>query len=137
MMFEAWMGISRSAMPPLIPLPGLGRVWRFAMFTPSTSTRPVSRLTWRTRPVLPLSRPAITLTVSSLRILIFSSCFGAFWCRCGIFFAMLDHLRSQRHDLHESLVAERAGNRPEYACAHRLVQLVDQYGGVLVETDVS
>ena len=75
---EIAIGLSRSAMPPLICFDGLGRVWRFTIPMPSTRTLPRSLSTCSTRPVLPLSLPAMTLTVSSSRILIFTGGRGLF-----------------------------------------------------------
>src|ERR1044072_6536071 len=71
-----------------------------------------------TLPLAPLSLPATTTTVSPFLIF------------------MSEHLRSQRDDLHELLVAQLATDRSEDAGAPRLVVLLDQRGGVLVEADV-
>src|SRR6266496_3288433 len=71
-----------------------------------------------TLPLAPLSRPAMTTTSSPFLIF------------------MSEHLRSQRDDLHELLVAQLATDRSEDAGAPRLVVLLDQHGGVLVEADV-
>src|SRR5580704_528310 len=51
--FEIAMGLSRSAIPPLICLEGLGRVCRLIIETPSTRTFPTARSTEMTRPVSP------------------------------------------------------------------------------------
>src|SRR3954469_12514205 len=48
----------------------------------------------------------------------------------------LEHLRGERDDLHEAAVAQLAGHRPEDARAARVVRLVDDHRGVLVEADV-
>src|SRR4051794_23753966 len=48
----------------------------------------------------------------------------------------LEHLRGERDDLHEPAVAQLAGHRPEDARAARVVGLVDDHRGVLVEADV-
>src|SRR3954451_3204906 len=48
----------------------------------------------------------------------------------------LEHLRSKRDDLHEPAVAQLAGHRPEDARPARVVGLVDDHRGVLVEADV-
>src|SRR5687768_6556053 len=71
-----------------------------------------------TFPFAPLSLPAMTTTVSPFLIF------------------MSEHLRSQRDDLHELLVAQLATDRTEDARPARLVVLLDQHGGVLVEADV-
>src|SRR5690606_12930547 len=47
-----------------------------------------------------------------------------------------EHLRRQRDDLHELLVAQLAPDRPEDARASRLVVVLDEHRGVLVEADV-
>src|SRR4051794_37693187 len=48
----------------------------------------------------------------------------------------LEHLRGERDDLHEPAVAQLAGHGPEDARAARVVGLVDDHRGVLVEADV-
>src|ERR1700730_9743449 len=95
--------------------------WRFTMLTRSTRTRSRSPSTRRTLPVLPRSRPAMTMTVSSLRMR-----------RTAI----SEHLRRERDDLHEALGAELARDRAEDARPDRLACVVDQHGGVGVEADV-
>src|SRR3954451_18780914 len=72
-----------------------------------------------TLPLAPLSLPEITWTVSPFLIF------------------MSEHLRCQRDDLHELLVAQLAADRAEDAGAPRLVVRLDQHGGVLVEPDVA
>src|ERR687893_331143 len=69
-------------------------------------------------PVLPLSLPEITMTSSSVRSFI------------------SEHLRGERDDLHEPAVAQLAGHRTEDARAARVVLVVDDHRGVLVEGDV-
>src|SRR5919107_1273846 len=69
-------------------------------------------------PVLPLSLPEITMTLSSVRSFI------------------SEHLRGQGDDLHEPAVAQLARHRTEDARAARVVLGVDDHGGVLVERDV-
>src|SRR6201991_1160249 len=97
------------------------------MWTPCTIRRFSSRSTFRTSPVLPLSRPGITTTLSPF--LIFS------------FVAILpnpsrsEHFRCQRDDLHDLLRTELAGHRAEDAGADRLALLVDQHGRIAVEAD--
>src|SRR3954469_14027085 len=93
------------------------------MFRPSTKTRFFFGSTALTVPVLPLSLPVITLTVSPLRI----------FKRWAI---ALEDLRGQGDDLHEVAVAQLAGHRAEDARAPRVVLRVDEHGGVLVEGDV-
>src|SRR3954470_17998910 len=48
----------------------------------------------------------------------------------------LEHLRGERDDLHEPAVTQLAGHGPEDARAARVVGLVDDHRGVLVEADV-
>src|SRR5690606_31743765 len=71
-----------------------------------------------TLPLAPLSLPEMTSTVSPL---------------CTF---MSEHLRGQRDDLHELLVAQLAAHGAEDASAARIVVRLDEHGGVLVELDV-
>src|SRR3954453_8991038 len=93
------------------------------MLRPSTKTRLFFGSTALTVPVLPLSLPVITLTVSPLRIL-------RRWAMGS------EHLRGQGDDLHEVAVAQLARHRAEDARAARVVGGVDDHGRVLVEGDV-
>src|ERR1044072_297638 len=90
------------------------------MFRPSTYTRWLAGSTRMTLPVLPLSLPEMTITLSSWRILD----------------AMSEPLRSERDDLHEAAVAQLARHRAEDARAARSVLGVDDHRRVLVERDV-
>src|SRR5699024_5815743 len=76
----------------------------------------------RTSPSLPRSFPVSTRTVSPLRIFMPD---------------MSEHLRSQRDDPHELRVAQFPADRAEDAGATGLALVVDEDGGVLVETDVA
>src|SRR5690625_3291636 len=88
--------------------------------TPSTTTRSRWTSTSSTRPCLPLSRPAMTTTRSPFLIR-----------------AISDHLRSQRDDAHEALVAQLAAHRAEDAGPARFaVAALEDDGSVLVEADV-
>src|SRR5689334_4548082 len=120
---ETEMGLSRSAMPPLICLAGLGRVWRLTMDTCSTRILPLRGLTSSTRPVLPLSRPAITFTWSFF--------FNRILTGSGVFFApgISDHLRRQRDDFHKTFLAQFARHGAEYTGAHGLTQFRDEDRG--------
>src|SRR5579875_1169809 len=118
--FDAWIDASFSTMPPGLCTPR-GFVCRFTRFTCSMTTRSRSGRTRSTLPVLPRSRPAITITVSSLR---------SRWS------AMLEHLGRERDDLHEPLGAQLPGDRAEDAGADRLARVVDEHRGVRVEADV-
>src|SRR3954447_3762663 len=92
------------------------------MLRPSTNTRCLFGSTLSTVPVLPLSLPDMTFTVSPLRILMPAMA--------------LKHLRGEGDDLHEVAVAQLARHGPEDAGAARVVGGVDDHGGVLVEGDV-
>src|SRR4051812_22883627 len=123
MTFEMWMGASAVMMPPVVPArpPWLTDLVCFlTRLTPSTITRCSSRSTWMTLPSAPLSLPAITLTVSPFLILTLIS----------------EHLRGQRNDLHELLLAQLAADRPEDAGATGLPVGLEDHCCVLVETDV-
>src|SRR6476661_3985225 len=100
MTFEMWMGASAVMMPPVVPArpPWFTTlVCRLMRLTPSTITRCSSRSTWMTLPSAPLSLPAITLTVSPFLIRTLIS----------------EHLRGQRNDLHELLLAQLAAHGTE------------------------
>src|SRR3954453_9284808 len=114
MMAPAW---------PERPPPWTTLVCFLPRLTPSTTTRRSSRSTRITLPSAPLSLPAITFTVSPF--LIFMECFP-----------ISEHLRCQRDDLHEPLVAQLAPDRAEDARATRLAVLPQDDRGVLVELDV-
>src|SRR5262245_6797389 len=92
------------------------------MLSCSMSTRSLSATTRRTLPVLPRSRPAMTITVSF------------FLMRARM--ASSQHLGRQRQDLHERLGAQFARHRPEDTRADRLALIVDQHRRVAVELDV-
>src|SRR5688500_3186556 len=90
------------------------------MFTPDTTTLLSLGLAETISPVLPLSRPESTTTLSPLRI------FAA---------DMLQYLRREADDLHMLLRAQFTNHRPENAGPDRLFVLVDQHRGVGVEAD--
>src|SRR6266852_3586920 len=102
-----------------------GRVWRLTMLTPWTRTRLSFGRTRRTSPVLPLSLPAMTTTLSPF--LIFSLTIS------------IDpgsqHFGRERDDLHELAGAQLARHRSEDARADRLALLVDEHRRVAVEAD--
>src|SRR6185436_13753622 len=98
------------------------RVCLVARATPSTMTRPSMGSTFTTRPRFPRSLPEMTCTSSFFLMLTV-----AIW---------LQHLRSQRDDLHEPLLAELPGHRPEDPRSTGVALLVDQHHGVVVEADV-
>src|SRR5690348_9173489 len=95
------------------------------MFRRSTTTLPSSGSTRVTLPDLPRSRPATTSTLSPFRIFLFNADDMT-----------SQHLGGERNDLHESLRAELASDRPEDAGTDRLVLVVDEDSGIVVEADV-
>src|SRR5580692_11444815 len=50
---------------------------------------------------------------------------------------MSKHLRCERHNAHEALVAQLAADGPEDAGPARLLLVVDENGSVLIEADVA
>src|ERR1700737_1145714 len=116
---------------------GLARVCFFRRLTRSTMAVPFEGMTRSTLACLPRSLPASTLTVSPLRTC--APSLGCSFCRFVPVYMVSsasDHFRCERDDLHELPLAQLAGHRSEDARAHRLVLLVDQYRGVVVELDV-
>src|ERR1700682_2672086 len=106
--------------------------WRLATLTPRTTILLLCGSVRSTSPRLPLSLPAITTTVSpgarsSQRCLVFA-------LFVSISFS-LENLRREGHDLHEVALAQLTGDRPEDACATRVVLRVDHDRRVLVELD--
>src|SRR4051794_1339713 len=100
------------------------------MFTPATVTVPRSGWVARTSPTRPLSLPAIIFTRSPLR-----TCSLTLWL-CLVWL-MSDHLRGERDDAHEALLAELTADRAEDAGAARLGAVgTEDHRGVLVELDV-
>src|SRR5258705_7331436 len=94
------------------------------MLSRSTMARRFSGMTRTTLPVLPRSRPAITMTVSFLRM------------AARIAVLRLQDFRSKREDLHEFLGTQLTGHWPEDTRTDRLPLIVDQDGGVRIELDV-
>src|SRR5204862_1220200 len=118
----AWVAASRSTIPPLMFFCGFGRVCRLIMFTPSTTTRFLPGATDSTRPFLPRSLPARIITWSFFRIDIAIA---------------LQHLWSERNNLHEPALAQLAGHGPDHARANRLALRGDQARGSPVRPDVA
>src|SRR4030095_1190613 len=118
---ETWIHASFSLFPPVLPPRWVGGIFscRLTRLAPSTSTRSRFGSALRTRPVTPLLLPDMTRTRSPLWI-----------------FMSLEHLRGDADDLHEALVAQLPADRTEDAGAARVLLLVDEHGGVLVEADV-
>src|SRR6266542_2432638 len=83
-------------------------------------TRFSSGITVRTLPLLPRSLPASTITVSPERMRA----------------ATLEHLRGERHDLHELAITQLACDRPEDARPARVRTLRQDHCSVVVEADV-
>src|SRR5437879_5408018 len=134
------MGAGNS-MIPLSPWGVVARLCFFTTFTPSTTTRNCLGYTCRTLPSRPRSSPRITRTWSPLatwslwregsrsvrrarRLFLKTSGF------------ISDHLRRERYDLHELLLAQLATDRPEDAGRAGLALVGDEHRGVLVEPDV-
>src|SRR3954465_13954637 len=144
--FEACMGAGKSTIPPCSSALRALR-WRFTMFAPSTTTRPVLRYTRITLPTCPLSSPRTTLTVSPVVTCSFTR--SAFWAWRFCPFALarsvflylririLQHLGPERDDLHVLLLAQLAGDRAEDTRRPRLARIIDDHDGVLVEADVA
>src|SRR4030095_5192135 len=115
------IGISLVTMPPGWFFSGFGFECFFTVLTPFT-------ITWRSStmramsPRLPLSRPAMTTTLSPFLIL-----------RMLASPPSLQHFRRERHDLHEPLVAQLARDGSEDARADRLELGGEQHGGVGIE----
>src|SRR3954470_12394527 len=144
--FEAWMGAGKSTIPPCSSALRALR-WRFTMFAPSTTTRPVLRYTRMTFPTWPLSSPRTTLTVSPVETWILTR--SEFWaCRFWPFalarsvflylrIRILQDLGRERDDLHVLLLAQLASDRAEDTRRPRLARIIDDHHGVLVEADVA
>src|SRR5271166_6373267 len=120
--FDMCRGASRSMMPPCTPIWGFGRWCFLDMLSPSTRTRS-SASTSMTAPRRPLSRPAMTITVSPLRILFIYR------------FLPSKYFRRERNDFHELHVAQLTRHGPEYARADRLQLVGEQHGRVGIEAD--
>src|SRR3954464_1860930 len=103
------MGASRSRMPDCTPRREFALVWRLTTLTPSTITLCLRGSTSMMRPVLPLSLPVMTTTRSFFRTLI------------STFITPSNHFWRKADDLHETLVAQLAGNGTEDARADGLV----------------
>src|SRR5665213_696952 len=119
--FDTSIGMSFATMPPGWFFIGLGRVCRLTWLMPLTTTC-VASTTRATSPRLPLSRPAMTTTLSPFLILPMSV-------------LSLQHFGRERHDLHEPLVAQLARHGSEDARADRLELGVEQHRRVGVEAD--
>src|ERR1700742_263554 len=91
------------------------------MLRPSTRTRS-SASTSITAPFRPLSRPAIRITVSPLRIF--------FICQF-----LSEHFRRERNNLHELHVAQLARHRSKNTRADRIELVGKRHGDVGVEAD--
>src|SRR6185437_16851589 len=105
---EIGSGMSLSMIPPCI-VARWGRWWRLAMLTPATSTFCSFGRARITSPVLPRFFPESTCTRSPFLI------------------RTSDHLRRERDDAHEALVAKLPADGAEDARPARLELLVDQH----------
>src|SRR5256712_796106 len=138
--FDAAIGAGNS-MIPLSPWGVVARLCFFTTFTPSTTTRNCLGYTCRTLPSRPRSSPRITRTRSPLATWSLWRAGSRSVRRARRLFLktsgfMSDHLRRERHDLHELLLAQLAPDRPEDAGRARLALVGDEHRGVLVEPDV-
>src|SRR3989339_2167233 len=119
MTFETLTGFSMLIIPPSFEtFPGLTAF--FMMFTPSTTTFPLERNTFNTFPVLPLSFPAITFTLSSFFI-----------------FICLPNFLRQRYNLQKSSISNLSRNGTEDTCAYQVSIFVYNHGCVVVEPYVA
>src|SRR5829696_7895629 len=131
MTFEIGSGAATSKTPPgctcacpirLESRMARGRRCFFTTFRFSTMTRRSRGWASMIRPCFPRSLPEITWTRSPFLSFIA-------WA------AMSEHLRGEADDLHEVLLAELARHGSEDTRAARVVGVVDEDGGVLVERD--
>src|SRR5579859_515590 len=90
--------------------------------TPSTITRCFLGMTAMILPRLPRSAPAMTTTSSP-------------FFTCNLFITS-NHLRRERDNFHEFLLAQFAGDRAENTRAARVVFLVNDDNGVAVEPQI-
>src|SRR2546426_2432876 len=138
--FDAAIGAGNS-MIPLSPWGVVARLCFFTTFTPSTTTRNCLGYTCRTLPSRPRSSPRITRTRSPLATWSLWRAGSRSVRRARRLFLktsgfISDHLRRERHDLHELLLAQLATDRPEDAGRAGLALVGDEHRGVLVEADV-
>src|ERR1700722_20299365 len=115
---ETCTGMNLSMTPPCC-VARVGLAWRLATLTTSRMTRSRLGMARTTSAFLPLSLPDRTIT----------------WSPLWIF--MSEHLRCERHDAHEALVAQLAADGPENAGPARLLLVIDENSGVLIEADVA
>src|SRR6185312_6017475 len=109
------------------------RVCFFTRPTPSTITFCSCGKAAITRPLAPLSLPARTTTVSPF----FTFIDGGFFLSVAFLtVAMSEHLRCQRDDPHEALVAKLPAHGAEDARPAGVAAVADDHRGVLVEADV-
>src|ERR1035438_7522020 len=130
---ETLMAASFSTMPPLMFFCGFGRVWRFTIATCSTTAICfcVDRQHAPALACVASGDHAYLVALANLDGVAYRSLMSQSDCHC------LPNLRSQRNDLGELLFAQLSGHRAEHARAHRLVRVVDQHRGIVVEADVS
>src|SRR2546427_632863 len=127
--------------PPTLRRGVVARLCFFTTFTPSTTTRNCLGYTCRTLPSRPRSSPRITRTRSPLATWSLWRAGSRSVRRARRLFLktsgfISDHLRRERHDLHELLLAQLAPDRPEDAGRAGLALVGDEHRGVLVEPDV-
>src|SRR5690242_930858 len=138
---EMCSGASFSRIPLSLPA-ARALVWRLMKFTFSTVTVHFLRFTARTRPSFglpgsPFESPESTTTVSPFLMA------NTFLDGSGFFFFTptkpprpSDDFGRERNDLHELAFPEFAGHRTEDAGPARLLVVVDQHHGFVVEADV-
>ncbi len=145
MTFECAMGADISTRPVCICCgvrPRPARRCLTIIFTPSTSTRPVSGETWITRPRLPgrfpwgPSSPETTSTWSPFLILTLlmltrhlPRC--TYWGR-----ACSNNLRSQRNDFHVFLLPQLPGHGAKNPGAGRVVLCINYHCCIFVKSDI-
>src|SRR5882757_1764465 len=143
MTFESAMRLSCSAIPPLTR-GGLAFTCLRTIMTCSTKSLLASGNTRRTRPCLPLSLPAMTLTVSLRRISIFlrSVIVSVFAIALPLLVQLLlvqfplKNFRRQGYNFQELLIPQLARYGTENARPDRLAGVIDEYGSVAVEANV-
>src|SRR5256885_2850071 len=121
--FEIAIGLSCSAMPPLMFFCGLGRTFFLTIITCSTSTRPFSGNTRNTRPSFPRSRPEMTFTWS-LRRMSYAFCIMVETLLSYSKNFRLKNFRRDRNDLQKLLLAQLAGHLTKHPGTHLLPGLV-------------
>src|SRR5947209_19942560 len=95
--------------------------------------RPSWGWTLNTRPVLPASSPAITITVSSLRMFMIRFLIR----RLTALGSPSNDFSRQADDLHEIALAQLAGHGPENTRTARVVLGIDEDDRVAIEPNIA